>query len=70
MPYRPNFQKRLDLRLAFQILTTQKLAGCGSKNLYFQSSYLERKVPVGGYAHVLFDAKTILLIQWEDGSES
>lgn len=65
VPYRPNFQKGLDLRLAFQILTKQKISGCGSKNLHFQSSYLETKVPIGGYSHMLLDAKTILLIQWQ-----
>lgn len=52
MPYRPNFQKGLDLRLAFQILTKQQVLGCGSMNLYFQKSYLERKVLVAGCGHM------------------
>ena len=52
VPYRPNFQKGLDLRLAFQLLTKQKILGCGSTNLYFRRYYLERKVPVGGYGHM------------------
>lgn len=54
---RPDFQNGSDLRLAFQILTKQNVSGCGSKNLYFPSSYLGREVPVGGYGHNTLECK-------------